>query len=214
MKKFVGGAVAAALLAALAACAPIGQDPGSAETELSCLPTERYLRLYVDAHREQNVVNDPQADIDIHADFTGTVQALSPAPGFQGIAFYAKSANGGGVVTNVGTITPGNPLIFDGQTPFHGAACWPAEYPVAFLLRATLARGAANAQDEVLCSLYDGHTLAGFLEEMTNSDYHRVELVDLIPGNAIQVQCVDYYVPGSGDWAGATLPTFNPLPRN
>jgi hypothetical protein len=208
--------ICVALMVVLSALAGCSLPPsGQAGTALNCPPSERFLRVYVDVHREQNVVNDPQADIDVHAPFIGTVQALSPAPGFQGVAFFTQSPSGAGVVSNIGTVTPGNPLTFEGQSPFVGAACWPAENPVAFLFRATVIPKAADvhAEDEVLCTMDDGHVANGLNEgELVNSDYHRVELVDLIPGNTAQVQCVDYYVPGT--WDGAPLPTFNPLPRS
>lgn len=206
--------ICVALMVVLSLLAGCTSAKDQVRTALSCPPSDRFLRVYVDVHREQNVVNDPQADIDVHAAFTGTVQGLSPAPGFQGIAFYAQSPTGVGVVSNIGTVTPGNPLTFEGQSPFVGAACWPAENPVAFLFRATIVPKVADvhAEDEVLCVMDDGHAAANLDEELVNSDYHRVELVDLIPGNVVQVQCLDYYVPGT--WDGAPLPTFNPLPRS
>ena len=130
-----------------------------------------------------------------------TVQALSPVPGFKGVAALG--------FPGINNITPTNPGVFDRITPWSATACWPASNPVSLLIRATMVDVPGQAYDLLSCFMEDGHaTLAA---DFVDQQSVRMDPADMLPGAPlVAVQCVDYYTPA--DWTGEPLHTFNPLP--
>lgn len=186
---------------ALVACAA----PAVAARPRCPNPADRELLIDVMALRPvdgQGVGAGHRGATDPHYDVDLTIQALSPAPGFRGVATLG--------IPGINNVTPTNPGVIRRQTPWEATACWPASNPVALLIRVTMATVPDQANDLLSCFMEDGHALPGadFVDQQTLTAGPAD--LDLRLAPLMAVQCVDRYVPG--DWTGEPLPTFNPLP--
>lgn len=215
MKRAISALLVAALATSLAGCRVSVHNEEQPEP---CLDTDAYVTFSVEVTRPVSQSHPEERQQVGGLEMEIVLQAESVDPDYSGVIHMDRDST-----IPIGTVTR-NPIVMRKLTPWGGQACWPADKPVLFLLRAFLIPPGSldpftlpyTTYDELKCYIEDGENLHSegydYLEERKTT----VGGADMFPENLrrndpyVGVQCQYIYIPGG--YAGDPLTPKPDLP--
>lgn len=202
MKRFIATFAGIVLMVALTACGVtvhtdhdfIGGNP--------CGPNDKWLLIDITSSLPVGDEDDPEY-VDPGEFVNVLFDAESPDPNYGGVIYVGVG------------LSSSNPEILEAATPYFANVCFPADKPVAIMVRAWLAADRVQRASLTLrCHIHE-NDLVGPGEQL---DEVTTDSSDLIApgthGYDVGTQCVYRHVPGGWTGPGIPDPPFPLLERD
>lgn len=201
MKRAIAALLATTTAIALGGCRPSIHNE---EQPNPCLDTEAHVTFSIEVTRPTDELGQTREAVE-GMEMDIIIVTESPDPDYNGVIYFDTDET-----IPIGTVTR-NPIRIQKMSPYGAQACWPAEKPVLFLVRAYLLPPvtldlAPNYQtyDTLRCEIEDGENLHSEGFDYLDQSETTVGGADLFPENIrrgrddpyIGVQCQYIYIPG------------------